>query len=252
MLASALAKSVLSTSTKLLCTRSISLQGGPLCAIYPKEFVEPSPHPGAYWTGMTGHLRSKEFKAASNSHTYSNFYDHQVNKFEQMLLKKGKAYMAQRIMQTVLENIKLAQVEAYHKAESEEEKQKIELDPIKVFNCAIENIKPQIGVQGYRLAAMSYQVPHPLRPRKQVFMTHKWILDSVRLRGQSVPFVDRLTKEIMAAYVGQGAAMKKKQALHKLAEANRAYAHYRWEDIKPKPKLRGRRAAKAKTSKFGR
>jgi len=252
MLGSRFLKNFLSSHGKTVAnTRGFSLQG-PLCEIYPKEYLDPKPQPASYWTKRDPTMKFKDFKAAPSVNTYSNFYDTSARKFERMLLKKGKGYMAERLMQKTLENIKINQVKKYNTATNEDDKNAVEVDPLKVFNSAITNIKPLIGVEAFRKGAMNYQVPFPLKPRRQTYLAHKWVLQSTRLRKQTTRFVDRLTKEILAAYIGQGSAMKKKQALHKLADTNRAYAHLRWTPNRRVKKLRGRKAAKAKTSKFKR
>ena len=137
----------------------------------------------------------------------------------------------------------------------------IQLDPTVVFNEAISNVKPKIGTTTFKKGAKSHQVPYPLKPRRQEYLAHKWILDIARLKGKDKEtrdrmrsqqnFVGRLTKEIMAAYRGEGGAVNKKHALHHLADENRAYAYLRFENNPRKKKLRGRKAAKLKKGKFG-
>jgi len=240
--------------------RNLSL-GSAKLEVYSDKVLRPCPFPSSYWKETDPTTYGKEFRAAPSSNTYSNFYNNETQKFEKMLIKKGKGYLAQRLMQTTLESIKLEQVGKYHKSTDDAEKESLVLDPVEVFHIAISNVKPKIGTNTFKKGAKSHKVPHPLKPRRQEYLAHKWILDTARLKNKKKEdkdkirsqsnFVQRLTKEIMSAYRSEGPAMAKKYALHQDADASRAYAYLRFESNPHKRKLRGRKAAKLKKGKFG-
>ncbi len=100
-------------------------------------------------------------------------------------------------------------------------------NPVEVFEQAVENVRPLVEVRPRRVGGATYQIPIEIdeeRSKKKAIM---WIVQSARER-EGRPMYERLAAEIMAAYRGEGASIKKKEALHKTAEANRAFVHYRW------------------------
>lgn len=100
-------------------------------------------------------------------------------------------------------------------------------EPIKVLHKAVENARPLLEVRPRRVGGATYQVPIEVEPRRGITLAIRWIVDTVRGKeGKSM--IDRLVDEIMDAYNGTGAIIKKKDDLHRMAEANRAFAHYRW------------------------
>jgi len=249
-MASVLTKCVkFGTSSWTMLSRGFSLQSVK-CSVYPREFLDAPKDPQFYREEIDPLYMHSEIKAAPHQNTYSNFYSYRVGKTEQMVQKQSKAYLAQRIVQKALEDIKLTQVEKYHKVPKEEQAD-IELNPQRYLDSAFESVMPKIGVRPYRKGAQTYQVPYALPQFRQQALVYKWMLTSIRLKRQTTKFHQRLANEIMAAKIGQGAAMKNKQALHKMADANRAYAHLRWKKSNVKKKMRGRKGAKASTGKFG-
>ena len=128
----------------------------------------------------------------------------------------------------MLEHIKCVQIKKFNSVDPHE-KDGVELNPLTVFHIALENAKPIVGVKTLTKGAQAYRVPYPLSSQQQFFMTVKWMLNHVRNGKPNTPASLRLGNEILAAYNGEGVAMKRKQELHKLAEANRAYAHFRWK-----------------------
>ena len=100
-------------------------------------------------------------------------------------------------------------------------------EPIEVFNQAMENIKPVLEVKARRVGGSNYQVPVEVRPERQMTLALRWLANYARLRGEH-PMEQRLAKEIMDAANNTGASVKKREDTHKMADANRAFAHYRW------------------------
>ena len=100
-------------------------------------------------------------------------------------------------------------------------------EPIDVFNDAMENIMPVLEVRSRRIGGQNYQVPVEVRPERKTTLGLRWLINYSRLRGEKT-MEERLAKEIMDAANGVGAACKKREDTHKMAEANRAFAHYRW------------------------
>ena len=100
-------------------------------------------------------------------------------------------------------------------------------EPVEVFTQAIENIKPMVEVKSRRVGGANYQVPIEVRPNRRQALAFRWILDAARGRGERT-MVERLSGELMDAYGKQGAAFRKRDETHRMAEANKAFAHYRW------------------------
>ena len=134
-----------------------------------------------------------------------------VAKFVNTVMFDGKKSTAERIVYGALDII-------------EDKRQD---DPIKVFKRALENVQPVIEVKSRRVGGATYQVPIEVPPRRRMALAMRWVRDFSRKRaGRSMR--DRLAGELMDAAEGRGAAVKKREDTHKMAEANKAFAHYRW------------------------
>jgi small subunit ribosomal protein S7 len=134
-----------------------------------------------------------------------------VTKFVSVLLEDGKKSVAERILYDALAVIR----------------ERTEEDPVKVFKKAIENVKPAVEVKSRRVGGSTYQVPVEVRPNRRLALSLRWILDSARRRGEKTMNL-RLAGELLDAAENRGSAIKKKQDTHRMAEANKAFAHYRW------------------------
>ncbi len=100
-------------------------------------------------------------------------------------------------------------------------------DPLEVFEQAMENVMPVLEVKARRVGGSNYQVPVEVRPERRTTLGLRWIVSYARLRGEHT-MEERLAKEIMDAANNTGASVKKREDTHKMADANRAFAHYRW------------------------
>ena len=100
-------------------------------------------------------------------------------------------------------------------------------DPVEVFQQAMDNVEPVLEVKARRVGGSNYQVPIEVRPERRVTLGMRWIVQYARLRGEHT-MVERLSAEIIDAPNNTGAAVKKKEDTHRMADANRAFAHYRW------------------------
>src|SRR6266511_6062116 len=99
-------------------------------------------------------------------------------------------------------------------------------DPLKVFRAAVDNVKPVVEVKSRRVGGASYQVPVEIRPVRRMALAFRWIQESAHARaGKSM--MDKLARELMDAATNTGASVKKREDVHRMAEANRAFAHYR-------------------------
>ena len=127
------------------------------------------------------------------------------------LMLDGKRGTASKILYDAFDNIK----------------EKTGKDPLEVFEQAMENVMPVLEVKARRIGGSNYQVPIEVRPDRRRTLGLRWIVNYARLRGEH-KMSDRLAKEIMDAANNTGAAVKKREDTHKMAEANRAFAHYRW------------------------
>jgi small subunit ribosomal protein S7 len=134
-----------------------------------------------------------------------------LTKFINAIMLDGKKSIAQKIMYEALERI-----------ESKTGEKGIE-----VFNKAMENVRPVMEVKSRRVGGATYQVPIEVRPVRQQSLAIRWIVEAARKRNERT-MVERLSNELMDAATEKGAAFKKKEDTYKMAEANKAFAHYRW------------------------
>lgn len=133
----------------------------------------------------------------------------QVSKLINYVMLDGKKSTAQRIVYDALQQM------------SEKTKQ----DPLEVFDRAIKNVMPSLEVKSKRVGGANYQVPMPVRGDRRYVLAFRWILDAARSKSGK-PMADRLAAELLAAAEGEGDAMKKKADVQRMAEANRAFAHF--------------------------
>ena len=134
-----------------------------------------------------------------------------ISKFINSIMYDGKRSTAEKILYDALEKIK----------------QKGKNDPIKVFNDAINNVKPNIEVRSRRVGGATYQVPMEVRPRRAQTLAMKWIVDSAIKRNEKT-MRERVANEIFDAFNNKGNSVKKREETHKMADANRAFSHFRW------------------------
>ena len=106
-------------------------------------------------------------------------------------------------------------------------KEKTSLEPVDVFNQAMANVKPQLEVKARRVGGSTYQVPLEIRADRQQTLAIRWIVALARKRGEKT-MNERLAGELMDAYNNTGASVKRKEEMHRVAEANKAFAHFRW------------------------
>jgi small subunit ribosomal protein S7 len=100
-------------------------------------------------------------------------------------------------------------------------------DPLNAFEKAVENIKPHMEVKSRRVGGATYQVPMEVRPERQISLAIRWMITHARARGEK-GMIGKLSGELIDAYNNRGGAIKKKEDTHRMAEANKAFAHYRW------------------------
>ncbi|MCK9241215.1 30S ribosomal protein S7 [Desulfocurvus sp.] len=105
--------------------------------------------------------------------------------------------------------------------------EKAQEDPIRAFEKAVDNVKPHVEVKSRRVGGATYQVPVEVRPERGVALAIRWLINYARSRGEK-GMVARLSGELLEAYGNRGGAVKKKEDTHRMADANKAFAHYRW------------------------
>ena len=106
-------------------------------------------------------------------------------------------------------------------------KEKTGKDPLEAFEQAMENIMPVLEVKARRVGGATYQVPMEVRPERQISLSIRWLINYARSRGEK-GMTSKLSAELLDAYNGRGGAVKKREDTHRMAEANKAFAHYRW------------------------
>lgn len=139
------------------------------------------------------------------------YKDKVVSKFINRLIKDGKKSIAEGIVYGAFDIIE----------------EKTKGDPLKVFKKAIENVRPSVEVKSRRVGGATYQVPVEIRYERKMSLAHRWLVAHARKRSER-KMVERLALELMDAANSKGAAVKKKEDVHRMAEANKAFAHYRW------------------------
>ena len=135
--------------------------------------------------------------------------------------------LAKFINYTMLEGKKVtARKVVYDAMEAVKEKAKNE-NPLEVFEAALKNTGPTMEVRSRRVGGANYQVPREVRPERRLFLSMKWIIDAARNK-KGKPMHEKLAEEIIAAANNEGEAIKKRENMHKMAEANKAFAHFAW------------------------
>jgi small subunit ribosomal protein S7 len=134
-----------------------------------------------------------------------------VAKFIDVLMRKGKKSLAEGIFYDSLEILK----------------DKSKDDPLKVFKQAMDNVKPVVEVKSRRVGGATYQVPVEVRPNRRTSLASRWIIQFAKERTEK-SMQERLAAEFLDAANNRGASIKKKEDTHRMAEANKAFAHYRW------------------------
>jgi small subunit ribosomal protein S7 len=139
------------------------------------------------------------------------FGDLVVTKFMNAVMYDGKKSVAETIVYGALDQVQ----------------SKTRQEPVAVFHQALENVAPHIEVKSRRVGGATYQVPVDVRPERRQALAIRWLIAAARARNETT-MVDRLSGELMDAANNRGSAVKKREDTHKMAEANRAFAHYRW------------------------
>lgn len=139
------------------------------------------------------------------------YNDKVVTKFINKMMLDGKKSVVEKIMYAALNKIE----------------EKTNEKGIEIFQKALENVKPLVEVRSRRVGGATYQVPVEVRVERQQSLSIRWILESTRKRNERT-MIDRLANELIDAANEKGSAYKKKEDVHKMAEANKAFAHYRW------------------------
>jgi small subunit ribosomal protein S7 len=135
-----------------------------------------------------------------------------VQKMINMLMLDGKKSTTERIVYAAFEQLK----------------QNVGTnDVVSVFHKAIENVRPHVELKPRRVGGATYQIPIEVRHERSLSLALRWLRNAARSR-RGAPMQKRLADELLAAYKGEGSAVKKREEIHKMAEANRAFAHYRW------------------------
>ena len=132
-------------------------------------------------------------------------------RFINRLMYDGKKGVAEKIFYAALEQLG----------------EKTSEEPLRAFEKALDNVKPHLEVKARRVGGATYQVPMDVRPDRQVSLSVRWVISYARARGEK-GMVNKLANELLDAFNNRGGAVKKREDTHRMAEANKAFAHYRW------------------------
>ena len=135
-----------------------------------------------------------------------------LSKFANYIMEEGKKNIARKIVYGCMDEIK-------KQAEVE--------NPVEIFEAALKNTAPQMEVRSRRVGGANYQVPREVRPERKRALSMKWIIDAARNK-KGKPMHEKLAGEIIAASKNEGEAVKKRENMHKMAESNKAFAHFAW------------------------
>ena len=139
------------------------------------------------------------------------FHSEVISKFINSIMYDGKRSTAEKILYDALDKIKSKNNE----------------DPLKIFNSAISNVKPNLECRSRRVGGATYQVPVEVKSKRAQALAIRWLVDSARKRKDK-HMSDKIFNELYDAYEKKGAAVKKREDVHKMAESNKAFAHFRW------------------------
>ena len=139
------------------------------------------------------------------------FGDLIVSKFMNAIMLDGRKSTAEKIVYGAFDSVE----------------GKLKTDPLAAFHTALENVAPQVEVRSRRVGGATYQVPVDVRPERRQALAIRWLIAAARKRNENT-MVDRLAGELMDAAQNRGSSVKKREDTHKMAEANRAFSHYRW------------------------
>jgi small subunit ribosomal protein S7 len=143
----------------------------------------------------------------------AKYGDGVIARFMNVLMYDGKKSVAERIVYDALEAVR--------------RRLGAQGDPVRLFHEAIDNVKPEVEVRSRRVGGATYQVPVEVRPERRQTLAIRWLIDAARKRSERT-MMERLANELMDAANNRGAAVKKREDTHRMAEANRAFSHYRW------------------------
>jgi small subunit ribosomal protein S7 len=141
----------------------------------------------------------------------ARYHDKMVTKFINVLMSSGKKSTAERVCYGAFDLVQ----------------EKTGGDPLKVFRAAVDNVKPVVEVKSRRVGGASYQVPVEIRPVRRMALAMRWIAEYSKARGGK-SMREKLAGELVDAANNTGASVKKREDVHRMAEANKAFAHYRW------------------------
>lgn len=154
----------------------------------------------------------RKVKRMPNPGPDMKYQSEKVSKFINYVMERGKKDVARGVVYDALEIVK--------------EKEKVE-NPLEVFDTALKNTAPQMEVRSRRVGGANYQVPREVREARRNYLSMKWIIDAARSK-KGAPMRSKLADEIISASKNEGEAVKKKENTHKMAEANKAFAHFAW------------------------
>ncbi|MCE9628982.1 MAG: 30S ribosomal protein S7 [Candidatus Vogelbacteria bacterium] len=134
-----------------------------------------------------------------------------VEKLINYIMQEGKKNTARKVVYDAFKHVE----------------EKLKTSPVEIFESALKNVAPQMEVRSKRIGGANYQVPHEVRPERRLALSLRWIIEAAKTKKGS-PMSQRLANELVSAFNNEGEAVKKRENVHKMAEANRAFAHFAW------------------------
>lgn len=188
--------------------------------------------------GREQELKFKKVRFAHMSETCSSLYDAEYERFVRFFMVNSRKDLTYRIVDDAFAQIKTIQFNKIKKQQEQlaagqlkpEDAEQIEMNPLTIFKQALKNSEPAVVTKPIQRGGATYQVPHPLQRSQSEWFAIKWIINAVkdRPKPKKKHSAEALAQELLDAFYGRGKVIKRRDDMHRLADANRAFAHYRW------------------------
>lgn len=173
---------------------------------------------------------TEKIPAAMPIHPCSAFFDRSLSIFLNNCMRKGQKPLMRELMRQTFVIIKQTQLAKYHACKDDKERAEIQCDPLEIFLGALDNCKPLMVTRPVKRGGATYQVPFPLSEYDALGFGMRWLYQSIkdRPKPRKTHFPENMARELIECYYNEGKVVRRKQDMHKQCEANKAYAHYRW------------------------
>lgn len=180
--------------------------------------------------GELDNLKYEKIRFAVSTETSSLISDPEVEKFVRYVMRDGRKELAHNLIHDAFHTIKNIQFTKFRKQAGTENPEAIEVNPLEIFKTALKNCEPVVVTKKVKRGGATYQVPYPITKSDSKWYATRWLIEAVKERPKprKKNFGEVMAQELLDAYYMRGKVIKRKDDMHRLADANKAYAHYRW------------------------